>query len=152
MSDSAQSEPTGDVANSTAEARRARAYGWTALSLSAIAGLTLEALHGFKVGAYLDDELTRMLLRLAHAHGVGLSLVVLVYSVAGVPILAHRPDGGLAIGRLLRIGAALVPLGFLAGAIGHPEGDPSLGVLLVPVGGLLVIASLIALAVASFRR
>jgi hypothetical protein len=136
----------------SSEEGRARSWGWTMLAVSAIGGLTLEAMHGLKVSAYLDDELTRMLLRLAHAHGVGLSLVVLVYSVAGVPLLAHRPDGGAAIGWLLRIGGVLVPIGFALGAIGHPESDPSIGVWLVPVGGALLVAALVSLAVASFRR
>jgi hypothetical protein len=35
----------------------------------------------------------------------------------------------------------LLPLGFFLGGIGHSEVDPSLGVLLVPVGGLLLLIS-----------
>ncbi|MCZ7687492.1 MAG: hypothetical protein M5U28_55625 [Sandaracinaceae bacterium] len=48
---------------------RAARFGWTSLALWACAGVALEAAHGFKLAAYLDDELARMLLRLAHAHG-----------------------------------------------------------------------------------
>lgn len=133
------------------EVRAARRFGWTSLACWAALGLGLETMHGFKVGLYLDDELGRMLLRLAHAHGVGLSLVVLVYAFAGVPVLATRPDGGRGIGRLIRAAALLIPLGFALGAIGHPEGDPSLLVILVPAGGALLLVALIALAIASWR-
>ena len=40
---------------------------------------------------------------------------------------------------MLLLGSASLPLGFLLGGIGHPEGDPSLGILLAPVGALLVL-------------
>ncbi len=62
-------------------------FGWTSLALFAALGAVLEAAHGFKLAAYLDDELTRLLLRLAHAHGVGLALVVLVFGVSAAPRL-----------------------------------------------------------------
>ena len=35
---------------------------------------------------------------------------------------------------------ALIPVGFLLGGFAHSEGDPGLGILLVPVGALLVIS------------
>jgi len=141
------------VADATAiETRRARRFGWSSLSVWAAAGVALEAAHGFKVATYFDDELARMLLRLAHAHGVGLSLVVLVYGSAGVPLLTHRDDGGRGVGRLLRIAAVLVPLGFGASAVGHPEGDPSIAILLVPIGAVALLTALVSLAWVAWTR
>ena len=131
--------------------RRARRVGWTSLALFGAAGLLLETAHGLKLAPYLDDELTRLLLTLAHAHGVGLALVVLVYGAAGVPMLAAREDGGRAIGRLLRAAALLVPLGFGLGAVAHPEGDPSIAIVLVPIGALALLVALARLAWSAWR-
>ncbi len=134
------------------ETRRARRFGWTSLFAWASFGLALEAANGFKLGPYLDDELARMLLRLGHAHGVGLALVVLAYAALPGARARARGDGGRAIGRLLRAGALLVPLGFALSAIAHPEGDPSLAVLLVPVGALCILAGLGWLALGAWRE
>ena len=71
-------------------AARAKQFGWWALSAWAVFGLALEAMHGFKVAGYLDDAWTRELLTLAHAHGVGLALLVLVWGEAGAPLFAGR--------------------------------------------------------------
>jgi len=134
------------------ETARMRRFGWWSLLCWALLGLCLEAAHGFKLSAYLDDELTRMLLRLAHAHGVGLSLLALVHSSAGVPLLAHRSDGGRAVGTALLVGALCLPLGFALGSIAHPEGDPGIGVLLAPIGGVALLIALSQIAVSASRR
>jgi hypothetical protein len=36
-----------------------------------------------------------------------------------------------------------MPLGFLLGGVLNSEGDPSLGILLVPAGGVLVFVALV---------
>ena len=134
------------------EVAAARRFGWSALLVWALLGLGLELAHGFKLAPYLDDELTRLLLRLAHAHGVGLALLVLVYSSAGAPLLAHRPHAGRTTGRLLRLAAILLPLGFFLGAIQHPEGDPGLPIALSPIGAACLLAALFQLAHAAFDK
>jgi len=134
------------------ERRRARRFGWTALVAWACLGLALETMHGLKVSAYLDDPVVRLVLTLAHAHGVGLALVVLVHSVAGVPLREDAPDGGRRAGGLLRAGAVLVPVGFALSALGHAESDPGPAIWIVPPGALCVIAGLAHLALAAWRR
>jgi len=119
-------------------------WGWTLLFFGALAGTALEVAHAFKLAAYLDDPLTRLLLTLAHAHAVGLALVLLAHAHVGVD---PRPWTG----RLLRIGAVLLPLGFALGAIAHPESDPSIGIVLAPLGALLVLVALARLALASWQ-
>jgi len=99
-------------------------FGWTLLFVGALAGTALELAHAFKLAAYLDDPLTRLLLTLAHAHAVGLALVVLAHAHVG-------PDPRPSTGRLLRLGALLLPLGFALGAIAHPESDPSIGIVVM---------------------
>ena len=52
-------------------ARRHVRFGWWTLLVYAALGLALEALHGFKVAAYLDvdNDTRRLMWRLAHTHG-----------------------------------------------------------------------------------
>jgi cytochrome bd-type quinol oxidase subunit 2 len=123
-----------------AERGRARRFAWSSLLVWALFGLALEAAHGFKVSAYLDDGLRRSLLRLAHAHGVILALVVLAYGEAGAPLHAS-PDKARRVGRLFRAGAILIPVGFALSAVRASEGDPSPPILLVPLGALVLIAA-----------
>ena len=54
-------------------------FGWIAMLVFVLLGLALEGLHGFKVAWYLEHETRRMMWTLAHAHGVLLSLVVIVF-------------------------------------------------------------------------
>jgi len=122
--------------------KRCARWGWSSVLAWAIFGLGLEALHALKASIYLDDELTRLLLTLAHAHGIGLSLVVIVFGGSGVACFGHNESGAQRAARQLFAASALIPIGFVAGAIGHPEGDPSLGVLLTPIGALCLIAGL----------
>jgi hypothetical protein len=125
------------------EARRCRRFGWTSLAIWSLFGLALEAAHGFKLAVFLDDDLRHTLLRLAHAHGVVLALMVLAFG-SGVAAL-HGDDPApraRRTGALLRAGALVVPLGFALSAVRPHEGDPGLAVLLVPVGAVFLIAGL----------
>ena len=131
------------------ERRRAAAFGWGALAMWASAGLVLEAMHGIKVAAYLDDPLTRLLLTLMHAHGVGLALVCLAWAAVGVPFVPA--DAAASLGRTLRILAVVLPIGFGAASFAHPEGDPNPVIFLVPVAGLALVATLGRIAWFAFR-
>src|SRR5262245_28611141 len=113
--------------------------GYWLLAVSLPFGVTLEALHGFKVRAFLESEMRRELFRLAHAHGTLLGILCLVFAALAE---RHVPEASRpSIARLVVWGAVLMPLGFFLGGILNSEGDPSLGIALVPVGaGLLVVA------------
>jgi hypothetical protein len=124
---------------------RCRRFGWWSLLLWLSLGLVLEAMHGFKIGWYLDvgNDARRLLLRLAHAHGVLVSLVVLAFAAT---------SGGVAERTLVRVGtclrwaAVLMPLGFLLGGLWPMGGDPGLGIVLVPAGGVLLFVGVFATA------
>src|SRR5829696_1533509 len=62
--------------------RRHLRFGWCALLLFLALGLVLEALHGFKVQAYLNvmNETRRLMWTLAHAHGTLLAVVNLAFA------------------------------------------------------------------------
>ena len=122
------------------ERARSTRFGFYSLALWMTLGLGLETAHAFKLSAYLDHPLHRELLLWAHAHGVGLSLVVLAYAALGVN------ERSLGPGRALRAGSALMPLGFALGVFGRGEADPGPGVWLVPIGALLSVYAVIAIA------
>ena len=118
-------------------------FGWWSLLVFATLGLVLESLHGFKVRAYLDvsNETRRLMWTLAHAHG---TLLAVVHIVFGLTIRAV-PERNAVHQRLISlslIGASvLLPGGFFIGGIAFYSGDPGLGVLLVPVGAVLLLAA-----------
>ena len=124
-------------------------HGWLCLLVFLAAGLALEAMHGLKVASYLDLDhaVRRHMWTLAHAHGALLGLVHLglAATLSAAPRLAARPHARVA-SLSLDLASVLLPLGFFLGGLQHYAGDPGLGVLLVPPGGLaLVTAALAAL-------
>ncbi len=134
---------------STAEiaAQKSLRYGFTALLLFVVGGLTLEFLHLIKAPWYLESHLRRELWVLAHAHGALLALFNLIYAA-----LLPRIVSAASAGTWLRWGAALVPAGFFLGGIGNSEGDPSLLIVLTPIGALAVLIALALCAKAAWSK
>jgi hypothetical protein len=61
----------------------------------------------------------------------------------------HVPEARRrSVARQVAWGSVLMPLGFFAGGILNSEGDPSLGILLVPVGAALLVVALLRCALA----
>jgi hypothetical protein len=120
------------------------------LALSLPLGLTLEALHAMKVQVYLGSALRRELWTLAHAHGNLLGILCLVFELLGAKLGDGAPRARA--DRLLAAGAVLMPLGFLLGGVLNSEGDPSAGIVLVPIGGVCVFAALVLVGVSAARR
>ena len=127
-------------------------FGWVALAVYLSIGLVLEALHGFKVGWYLDvgAENRRLLLTLGHAHGTLLGLLNLAFAATAGSLAAGRAQTVASWG--LRSATILLPVGFLLGGAWLSGSDPSVSVLLVPLGGLALLVAAVAAAVASFPR
>ncbi|MCU0864034.1 MAG: hypothetical protein MUC36_09595 [Planctomycetes bacterium] len=125
---------------------RCRRFGWWSLLVWLTLGLGLEALHACKVGWYLDvgNDARRLLLRLAHAHGGLLSLVVL--AAAAVPVSEAAASAYARGTRLLRWAAVLMPVGFLLGGLFPLGGDPGPGIVLVPIGGVLLLVGVLSMA------
>lgn len=120
--------------------------GWTGLALFLSMGFVLESLLAWKTPAYLDDPIRRELLRLSHSHGALLHAVLLLLAATAARL--PRPVPG-ALVLALRLGAVLVPAGFLLGGLWHPEGDPGHGIWLVPAGALLALGGVIGAALAA---
>ena len=67
-------------------------FGWWSLLAFLTLGVALEALHGFKVGFYLDidNEVRRLTWTLAHAHG---ALLGLVHVALAATLHIAKPEG-----------------------------------------------------------
>ena len=83
---------------------------------------------------------------LAHAHGTLLGLVHIAFaaSIAAVPTLPA--DAQRTAARFLNAATILLPGGFFLGGIRFYEGDPGVGVALVPIGAVLLILATLRLA------
>lgn len=132
-----------DLDRIRAYTRRHMRFGWWSLLVFLSLGVLLEALHGFKVGWYLGPahETRRLMWTLAHAHGVLIALVHIVFGLTQ----ERLPEAFAARRRLASaclIGATvLLPGGFFLGGLIAYDGDPGLGVLLVPLGALALFAA-----------
>ncbi len=116
--------------------------GWTLVAVFLGMGLVLESFHLVKLPYYLDVRLRRELWTLAHTHGTLLGAVNVLFGLSAVRRIAHVGKRATA-SKLLRAGAVMVPLGFLLGGLGAAEGDPSLFIVLVPVGALLALIAVV---------
>ena len=117
-------------------------FGWWSLLIFLSLGAVLETLQGFKIGWYVDvgNETRRLMFTLAHAHG---TLLAVVNIAAGLTVrivdrFTLRPSVSVA----LIWAAILLPAGFFLGGIVIYDGDPGLGVWLVPIGAALLFYSI----------
>jgi GNAT superfamily N-acetyltransferase len=128
--------------------RRQLRFGFYGLLAFVSLGVLLEAFHGFKLGFYLDveNEARRLSLRLAHAHGALLSLLHVVCAL--VTSSANAPPAAAAARSFSLLAAAtvLLPGGFLLGGLFSHDGDPGLGILLVPFGAVLLFSAILVMA------
>lgn len=102
-------------------------------------GIVLEALHGFKVGYYLDvsNETRRLMWRLAHAHGVLLSVVHIAFALTLASSNERAESAWARRASLpLTLAGLLIPGGFFLGGVIVYEADPWIGILLVPIGAI----------------
>jgi hypothetical protein len=119
---------------------------WFGLAFWLTFGLFIEGLIAFRAPVYLQDPVRRELFRLAHAHGTILSLLMLIANLYIQKGLTAPPSAAL---WSLRLGILVMPVGFLLGGVWHYESDPGLGVFLAPVGALMIIFGVVAIAISS---
>lgn len=137
-----------DSSDQTRMCRRIASQGWLSLAFWMSVGFLLESLMAFKAPAYLDDLQRRELFRLAHAHG---SLLGVVLVIAALWIERSATPLSRPAMFALRFGAAVMPIGFLAAGLWHPESDPGFAIWLVPIGAVPLIFSLISIVLSSRR-
>ncbi|NNF15620.1 MAG: hypothetical protein HKN70_02680, partial [Gammaproteobacteria bacterium] len=126
-------------------------YGWTAIAVFLLLGLFLESLHLIKAPFYMEINIRRELWTLAHAHGTLLGIINIVFALCALACLPDETKRARA-SVTLRAGALLMPVGFLLGGVGNSEVDPSLAIVFVPIGALLVLHAVSVTAVGAWRN
>lgn len=128
--------------------------GWVWLLIFLTLGIVLELFHGFKLGWYLDvsNEMRRLMWRLAHAHGTFMGIVHLVFAWSTTLLPSWAIPAQRMAGSLLTAASVLIPGGFFLGGLWHYEGDPGLGIVLLPLGAILLFASATMVVVAAFKE
>ena len=127
-------------------------FGWWSLLVFLSLGAVLETLHGFKIGWYVDvgNETRRLMFTLAHAHG---TLLALVNIAAGLTArIVERLTLRSSVSFALIWAAILLPAGFFLGGIVIYDGDPGLGVWLVPIGAALLFYGIARIALDLSKR
>lgn len=120
--------------------------GWGGLSVFIVLGVVLEGLHAFKTPLFLDadQETRRMLFRLAHAHGTLLSIVHWGAAWTFSWALSRTAfDYVRLASRSLTAALLLLPGGFFLGGLGAMDGDPGVGIVLVPAGALSLLTAVV---------
>src|SRR5256884_8401639 len=127
-------------------------FGWWSLLVFLSLGGVLETLHGFKIGWYVDvgNETRRLMFTLAHAHGTLLALVNIVAGLSGRMVERFMLRSSVSFALIWA--AILLPAGFFLGGIVIYDGDPGLGVWLVPVGAALLFYSVARIALDLSKR
>lgn len=141
--DASDPAPLRQINDPTLLTRRHLRFGWWTLLIFLSLGLALEILHGFKVSYYLkvSNETRRLMWTLAHAHGTLLALVNVGFAFTArlLPEWSVRERGVASV--CLRGATLLMPAGFFLGGLIVYSGDPGLGIILVPIGGLLLFVA-----------
>ena len=123
--------------------RRHLLIGWWSLVVCSILGVALEVFHGFKLDLYVNvtQETRRLMWTLAHAHGTLLSLVHIAFAVTLTAMDVSDRRWAQIASVLLTTGGILLPAGFLLGGLMTFDGDPGLGIILVPLGAICVVSA-----------
>jgi len=134
-------------------ARKHLCFGWVALSCFVCLGITLEVMHAFKIGWYLDvhHETRRLMWTLAHAHGVLLALVNIAFAVTLLHVREMRATRRRLASLTLLSASVMLPAGFFLGGLVIYAGDPGLGILLLPPGAALMLVAVVTTAVEVVR-
>lgn len=120
-------------------------FGWWSLLVFLSAGLGLEVLHGIKAPMYLNvsNEIRRLMWTLSHAHGTLLGLVHIAFAWSVTHASTWTVRSRTLASVSLRGAGILLPAGFFLGGLFIHGGDPGLGILLVPIGGVLLLIAVL---------
>lgn len=118
-------------------------FGWWTLLVFLSFGVTLEVLHGFKAGIYLDvsNSARRLMWTLAHAHGTLLALVNVGFAFTANLLQGWSPRPRAFASASLTSATILIPGGFFLGGMVIHTNDPGLGIVLVPIGAVFLFTA-----------
>jgi hypothetical protein len=117
-------------------------FGWWALLCYVSLGITLEVLHGLKIGWYLEIETRRLMWTLGHAHGGLLALVNVVFGIM-LRVMGENSRWQHSATICLLLATVLLPRGFFLAGIRVYESDPGVGIFLVPLGAVFLFVGVL---------
>lgn len=133
--------PSAADSNATPEERRHFRLGWWSLLVFVCLGIVLEGMLAFKAPWYVnvgDNETHRLMLRLGHAHGTLLSVLNIAFA-ASLARLSLPAIARTLASRCLTAATLLVPGGFILAGLVTYGPEPGLGIVLLPVGAILLL-------------
>ena len=133
--------PSATNSNAAPEEQRHFKIGWWSLFVFVCLGIVLEGMLAFRVGWYMDvgdNETHRLMLRLGHAHGTLLSILNIAFA-ASLARLSLPAGARVLASRCLTAATLLVPGGFILGGLVTHGPEPGLGIVLLPVGAILLL-------------
>jgi hypothetical protein len=118
-------------------------FAWWSFLCFIVLGITLEVLHARKILWYLGQpsETRRLLWTLAHAHGALLSLVHVGFAFTYFVLQQEVTRRQRLASALLIAASILLPGGFFLGGTFIYDGDPGLGIWLVPLGAIFLFVA-----------
>ncbi len=127
--------------------------GWWTVLVFLTLGALLEAFHALKAPLYVDaeNETRRLMWTLAHAHGTLLGLLHIALAVTLTRLPGWVRSRAMA-SNCLKAATVLLPGGFFLGGVTVHGGDPGLGIVLVPLGALVLFVSVFQIARATSRH
>ncbi len=123
--------------------RRHLQVGWWSLLCFLSLGAFLEVVHIYQVAWYFGaaNETRRLMWTLGHAHGSLLGLVNIVFAITLCALPVESARWRRLSSPMLLASGVLLPGGFFLGGVTFYEGDPGLGIFLVPVAALLLFVA-----------
>ena len=121
-------------------------FGWWTLLLFLLLGVILEYLLATESESYASDNYAtrRLVWRLAHVHGSLIAVLHIAFGLTASLVPTAKQGFRRAASTCLMAASILLPGGFFAGGIFFFDGDPGLGIFLVPVGAVtLFVAALL---------
>jgi len=118
-------------------------FGFWSLLLFLTLGIVLEGLHAIKVSWYLNvsTETRRLLFTLGHAHGTGLGLAHIAFGFTLTQLPRWTSSGRRTASVCLKAASILLPGGFFLGGLVVHQGDPGIGIVLVPLGAVALFVA-----------
>jgi hypothetical protein len=122
---------------------------WVFLALWIAFGILLEGFNAFRTPALMDHHVRRDMFRLAHSHGTLMNLVLLAAGIcARLEMIRLTPFATWS----LRASVVLLPFGFFFGGVWPLSEEPGLGILLVPIGAVLLLAAAVQISLTIPKR
>ncbi len=125
-------------------------FGWRLLSVLLVSGGTMSYLIITQNPFWTDSPLRQRLIPIGHAHAAGLGIVTLLVGLY-LDKLGFSDQGKKWVAIIYLAGVLTLPGGFILSVLQNGATEPGKEFLLVPIGGVLLGISFIAMFIGMLR-